>query len=168
LRSCARPGLPSRPIGFPHPNSKPSGSAVPDPCSASRPSPLRGSRAARASLDSSARLRLSVSMIFAAGRLRSAKTMEAKKPHRNGAVTAERAKRSGAAAQRLDGDGPMWPPTGKRCARAVRTSPAGPSRQFQALGSRGFRSMGTRRQAAMNTELFVDRNIVVRKKRKLC
>ncbi len=30
-------------------------------------------------------------------------------PHRNGAVIAKRAKRSVAAAQRLDGDGPMWP-----------------------------------------------------------
>jgi hypothetical protein len=34
--------------------------------------------------------------------------METKPPHRNGAVTAKRAKRSGAAAKRLDGDGPMW------------------------------------------------------------
>jgi hypothetical protein len=39
-----------------------------------------------------------------------AKTMETNLPHRNGAVTAKRAKRSGAAAKRLDGDGPMWPP----------------------------------------------------------
>jgi hypothetical protein len=34
-------------------------------------------------------------------------------PHRNGAVTAKRAERGGAAAKRLDGGGPMWPPANK-------------------------------------------------------
>jgi hypothetical protein len=54
-----------------------------------------------------------------AGRLRPAKAMETTSPHRDGAVTAKRAKRSGAAAKRLDGDGPMWPPDTERCAHTV-------------------------------------------------
>jgi hypothetical protein len=47
-----------------------------------------------------------------ARRLRSTKLMETSTPHWNVAVTAERAKRSAAAAQRLDGGGPMRPPAG--------------------------------------------------------
>ena len=71
-----------RAIGFTHPVSKTSGSAVPDPCSASMSSPLRGLLVSLANIDPCARLRLSVSMIYAAqagpaGRLRSAKIMEA-------------------------------------------------------------------------------------------
>jgi hypothetical protein len=62
--------------------------------------PLRGRFA---SLDPCARLRRLASMIFGetsrpAGRLRSPKTMEAKTPHRTGAVTPKGAKQSGAAA----------------------------------------------------------------------
>jgi len=53
------------------------------------------------------------------GRLLAAKTMDALRPigtaqspqgEREAFVRAKRAKRSGAAAKRLDGDGPMWPP----------------------------------------------------------
>ncbi len=68
-----------KPTGFTHQSSIASGSALPDPCSASRPSPFHGSRATartperpsldglwRASLDPCARLRLLASMIVAA------------------------------------------------------------------------------------------------------
>jgi hypothetical protein len=59
-------------------------------------------------------------MIFAergrpSGRLRSAKIVDAKTPHRNGAVIAQRPQRSAGAAKRLDGDGPMWTPAIARC-----------------------------------------------------
>jgi hypothetical protein len=55
--------------------------------------PLRGLLASLANIDSSARLRLLVFMVFAeragpAGRLGSAKIMKTKPPHRNGAVIA--------------------------------------------------------------------------------
>jgi len=61
--------------------------------------PLLGLLASLANIDSTARLRLSVSMIFAvqAGRAQQ-RSWKRKTPHRNGAVTAKRAKRSAAAA----------------------------------------------------------------------
>jgi hypothetical protein len=94
--------------------------------------------------------------------------MEAKTPHRNGAVTAKRAKRSVAAAKRLNGDGPMWPPATEWDVRSVGTSPALTSRQFPALALRGFPLMGTQPSGAINTGRFLDRNIMILKKRKLC
>jgi hypothetical protein len=81
-----------------------------------------GSSPRVASPDASARLRLSVFMVFAAGSRPCGPASLSKdhgcaSPHRRGAVTAKRAKRSGAAAKRLDGDGPMGPPTGDVCIR---------------------------------------------------
>ena len=114
----AAPPLPaSGATGFTHCNSKSSWSAVPDPCSASRPRPLRGLLVSLASLDASARLRRLAFMAFAAGSRPCGPASLSKdhgcaSPHRRGAVTAKRAKRSGAAAKRLDGDGPMRLPAG--------------------------------------------------------
>jgi hypothetical protein len=115
---------PPQAIGFTHPSSISAGSAVPDPCSASMSGPLRGLLASLAIIDPCARLRLLVSMVFA-GRSRPGRPASRSKdhgcpsPHRSGAVTAKRAKRSGAAAKRLDGDGPMWPAAVERCVNAV-------------------------------------------------
>ena len=53
-------------------------------------------------------------------------------PHRLGAVTAKRAKRSGAAAKRLDGDGPMWP----RALRCVNPIAACGQGEGERLGGR--------------------------------
>ncbi len=74
--------------------------ALPDPCSASRSSRFA---VADANLDPCARLRPLASMVFGetsrpAGRLRSPKTVEARAPHRTGAVT-----RRGEASSRASG-----------------------------------------------------------------
>ncbi len=144
MRGCARPGLPSRSAGFTHPNSTPSASALPDPCSASRPGPLRGSRAARASLDTCARLRLSVSMIVAAG---SRPCGPASLSNNHGSVKAASDRRSHLKANakhssgRSDRSAAQEPRSGltatgrcgRRLARGVRsvgTSPAMADRQF--------------------------------------
>jgi hypothetical protein len=89
-------------IGSTHPSSISAGSAVPDPCSASRPSPLRGSRAIgrsqerpsldglwRASLDPCARLRLLASMVFAR-RSRPGRPASRSKDHGNETATSGR------------------------------------------------------------------------------
>jgi len=72
----------------------------------------------RASLDPSARLRLSVSMIFVERSGPASRPASLDKDHGNKTAASERrshrgageAKRSAAAASRRDGDDPMWPP----------------------------------------------------------
>ena len=106
---------PRRPIGARRPFGRPLAAPV-------SPVAPPGSSPRVASPDASARLRLSVFMVFAAGSRPCGPASLSKdhgcaSPHRRGAVTAKRAKRSGAAAKRLDGDGPMGPPTGDVCIR---------------------------------------------------